>query len=91
MANKLGKAKEAALQFFKTANPEDEFFLVGFNERAQLFSPFTSNVEDLQSRILPASAQGQTALLDCHLSRTQSDAKRSFRQTSAAHHFRRWR
>src|SRR5713101_1485455 len=64
MANKLGKAKEAALQFFKTANPEDEFFLVGFNERAQLLSPFTSNVEDLQSRILPASAKGQTALLD---------------------------
>src|SRR6201981_2731250 len=64
MANKLGKAKEAALQFFKTANPEDEFFLVGFNERAQLLSSFTSNVEDLQSRILPASAKGQTALLD---------------------------
>src|SRR5216683_1921483 len=52
MANKLGKAKEAAFQFFKTANPEDEFFLVGFNERAQLLSPFTNNVEDLQSRML---------------------------------------
>jgi hypothetical protein len=25
MANKVGKAKEAALQFFKTANPQDEF------------------------------------------------------------------
>jgi Ca-activated chloride channel homolog len=64
MANKLGKAKEAAFQFFKTANPEDEFFLVGFNERAQLLSPFTSNVEDLQSRMLSASARGKTALLD---------------------------
>jgi Ca-activated chloride channel homolog len=28
MVNKIGKAKEAALQFFKTANPQDEFFLV---------------------------------------------------------------
>jgi Ca-activated chloride channel homolog len=64
MANKLGKAKEAALQFFKTANPQDEFFLVGFNERAQLLSPFTNNVEDLQSRMLSASAKGKTALLD---------------------------
>ena len=64
MANKLGKAKEAALQFFKTANPQDEFFLVGFNERAQLLSPFTHNVEDLQSAMLPASAKGKTALLD---------------------------
>jgi Ca-activated chloride channel homolog len=64
MANKLGKAKEAAFQFFKTANPEDEFFLVGFNERAQLLSPFTNNVEDLQSQMLSAPAKGKTALLD---------------------------
>ena len=64
MANKLGKAKEAALQFFKTANPQDEFFLVGFNDRVQLLSPFTHNVEDLQSGLLSASAKGRTALLD---------------------------
>ncbi len=64
MSNKVGKAKEAAIQFFKTANPQDEFFLVGFNEHAELLSPFTDNVEDLQSRILPAPAKGRTALLD---------------------------
>src|SRR5580704_4300988 len=64
MTNKVGKAKEAALQFFKTANPQDEFFLVGFNERAGVLSPFTSNLDDLQSRILLASVKGRTALLD---------------------------
>jgi len=64
MANKVGKAKEAALQFFKTANPQDEFFLVSFNERAEIMSTFTSSVEDLQNRILSASAKGRTALLD---------------------------
>jgi Ca-activated chloride channel family protein len=64
MANKVGKAKEAALQFFKTANPQDEFFLVGFNDRAEVVSTFASSVEDLQSRILSASAKGRTALLD---------------------------
>jgi Ca-activated chloride channel family protein len=64
MTNKLGKAKEAAFQFFKTANPEDEFFLVGFNEHSELLSPFTTDVEDLQSRMLLASAKGRTALLD---------------------------
>ena len=36
MANKVDKAREAALEFFKTANPQDEFFLVSFNERAEL-------------------------------------------------------
>ena len=64
MANKADKAKEAAIQFFKTANPQDEFFLVTFSERAQLTSAFTSNVEDLASRILLTSAKGRTALLD---------------------------
>jgi Ca-activated chloride channel homolog len=64
MANKVGKAREAALQFFKTANPQDEFFLVSFNDRAELMSGFTSSVEDLQSRILSAPAKGRTALLD---------------------------
>src|SRR6266436_5167917 len=64
MANKVGKAKEAALQFFKTANPQDEFLLVSFNDRAEVTSTFTSSAEDLQSRILSASAKGRTALLD---------------------------
>jgi Ca-activated chloride channel family protein len=64
MRNKVGKSKEAVLQFLKTANPQDEFFLVGFNERAELVSTFTNSVEDLQSRILLASAKGSTALLD---------------------------
>jgi Ca-activated chloride channel homolog len=64
MANKVGKAKEAALQFFKTANPQDEFFLVSFNDRAEVLSTFTNSVEDLQGRLLSASAKGRTALLD---------------------------
>jgi Ca-activated chloride channel family protein len=64
MANKVGKAKEAALEFFKTANPLDEFFLVSFNEHAELVSTFTNRVEDLQSGLLAASAKGSTALLD---------------------------
>jgi Ca-activated chloride channel homolog len=64
MANKIGKAKEATLQFFKTANPQDEFFLVSFNDRAELISAFTSSAEDLQSRLLSASGKGRTALLD---------------------------
>lgn len=64
MANKVGKAREAAVQFFKTANPADEFFLVSFNERAELTSTFTNSVEDLQSSLMLTSAKGRTALLD---------------------------
>jgi Ca-activated chloride channel homolog len=64
MANKIGKAREAAIQFFKTANPQDEFFLVSFNERAELTSSFTNSVEDLQSRMMLTAPKGRTALLD---------------------------
>ena len=64
MANKVGKAREAAMEFFKTANPDDEFFLVSFNERAELTSSFTSSVEDLQSRMMLTVPKGRTALLD---------------------------
>ena len=64
MSNKIDKAREAALEFFKTANPQDEFFLVTFNERAELTSAFTNSVEDLQSRMLVTAPRGRTALLD---------------------------
>jgi Ca-activated chloride channel homolog len=64
MANKVAKAREAAVQFFKTANPQDEFFLVSFNERAELASSFTNSVEDLQSRLMLTAPKGRTALLD---------------------------
>ena len=64
MSNKVDKAREAALQFFKTANPQDEFFLVSFNERAELTSTFTNSVEDLQSRMMLTAPKGRTALLD---------------------------
>jgi len=64
MANKIGKAREATLQFFKTANPQDEFFLVSFNDRAELISAFTNSADDLQGRLLSASGKGRTALLD---------------------------
>ena len=64
MADKFEKSRLAAVQFFKTANPQDEFCLVDFNDRAQLASPFTPSVEELQDRLMYSSAHGQTALFD---------------------------
>lgn len=64
MSNKVDKARLAAIQFFKTANPQDEFCLVSFNDRAQLVSRFTNQVEELQTRLMYTGAKGRTALLD---------------------------
>jgi Ca-activated chloride channel family protein len=64
MADKIDKSRQAAVQFFRTANPQDEFFLVNFNDRAQLISPFTASVDDLQDRLMYTGAHGLTALFD---------------------------
>jgi len=64
MSDKIDKSRLAAVQFFRTANPQDEFFLVNFNDRAQLASPFTPNVEEIQDRLMFTSARGMTALYD---------------------------
>jgi Ca-activated chloride channel homolog len=64
MGHKLEKSRLAVAQFFKTANPEDEFFLVQFNDSADLVQPFTRNLEDIQNRLTFTQSKGKTALLD---------------------------
>jgi Ca-activated chloride channel homolog len=64
MSDKIAKSRMAAVQFFKTANPADEFFLVDFNDRAELATPFTHSIPELQNRLLFTGAHGSTALLD---------------------------
>src|SRR5689334_10148437 len=48
MGPKLIKSRQAAAAFFRTANPEDEFFLIEFNDSPRLSVPLTRNVEDIQ-------------------------------------------
>ncbi len=64
MGAKLLKSKEAVAQFFKTANPDDEFFLVQFSDNANLIQPFTGNLEEIQNRLTFTRSHGRTALLD---------------------------
>lgn len=64
MGNKLNKSRQAASQFFKTSNPEDEFFLIQFNDRPQMAVPFTHDSEEIMNRLTFTQAKGRTALLD---------------------------
>ncbi len=64
MRNKIKKATEAAAAFFKTSNPEDEFFLIEFSDRPKLTVPFTSDPDEVYDRIAHAKPFGRTALLD---------------------------
>jgi Ca-activated chloride channel family protein len=64
MANKIDRAREAVVEFFKTANPEDEFFMIAFADRPEEVTDFTRSVEDLEGRLLYTVPRGRTALLD---------------------------
>lgn len=64
MKEKMSKAREAVVQFMQTANPADEFFIVGFSNRPELLAGFTDSVGDIQSRLITAAPSGMTALLD---------------------------
>ncbi len=64
MGYKMSKAREAVAQFFKTVNPEDEFFLVQFNNRPEMVTGFTRSLEEIQSRLTFVRSKGRTALLD---------------------------
>ena len=64
MGYKMGKAREAVAQFFRTANPEDEFFLIQFNDRPELMGGFTRSLEEIQNRLTFTQSKGRTALLD---------------------------
>lgn len=81
MRDKLAKSREALDQFLRTANPEDEFFLVEFSNRASLTVPFTADSATIRNRLSHAEAQGRTALLDAV--RLAMDTMRT------AHHTRR--
>jgi Ca-activated chloride channel homolog len=63
MGTKLGSSRQAVAQFMKTANPEDEFFLIEFSDHANIAAEFTSIPEELQNRLTFTQARGATALL----------------------------
>lgn len=64
MEDKLQNSKDAALQFCKTANPEDLFMLVAFNSRPYMVSDVTGDYAKLLAEMLFAQSEGTTSLMD---------------------------
>ena len=64
MTSKIDRAREAVVEFFKTANPQDEFFMITFADKPEEIADFTSSVDDIQGRLLYTIPRGRTALLD---------------------------
>ena len=64
MGRKMTKSRAAIAQLLQTANPEDEFFLVKFNDHVELAQPLTSEPADILARLSRTVPEGRTALLD---------------------------
>jgi len=64
MNSKIERAREAVIEFFKTANPQDEFFLISFADKPEQLSDFTQSVDDIRGKLVYTVPKGRTALLD---------------------------
>ena len=49
MGEKIGRAKDAAIAFLKTTNPEDEFFLLTFADQPKVLEEFTSDFSEIRT------------------------------------------
>jgi Ca-activated chloride channel homolog len=64
MGEKLRRSRMAAREFFRTSNPEDEFFLVEFDSTPRLEVPLTSDTGTIENQLTFSRSHGSTALLD---------------------------
>src|SRR5262252_3111269 len=54
----------AALSFVRKSNPEDETFIVHFDNEVRLDQDFTSSIDDLEKSLADSTPFGQTAIYD---------------------------
>jgi Ca-activated chloride channel family protein len=64
MSDTIGKARDAAVSFFKTNNQEDEYFLMTFSDRPVVDREFTSDINAIQNELALKDAKGCTTLYD---------------------------
>jgi Ca-activated chloride channel family protein len=64
MTDKINRARNSILEFLRTANPQDEFFVIGFNDRPELITDFTNSIDNIEARLLTVKPGHRTALLD---------------------------
>lgn len=68
MRDKRAKVEAAALALVKDSNPQDEVFVVNFNDEAYLDLPhgenFTSNIKEMEEALTRIDSRGGTAMRD---------------------------
>lgn len=64
MTNKIDDARTAVGEFFKNANPEDDYFVITFADRPRVLADATQSSESIQAKLASVTPAGHTALLD---------------------------
>jgi len=64
MKGRIGRSLDALKRFLDTSHQDDEFFLVGFNNRASLLQDFTSSADRIIGHLMMVAPKGSTALYD---------------------------
>jgi Ca-activated chloride channel homolog len=64
MQDKIETERAAVEQFFKNANPEDDYFAITFNNQPRVLSDVTHSVAGIETELGQTQPSGSTALLD---------------------------
>lgn len=64
MKDKRAKVAAAALALVRASNPQDEVFIVNFNDVAYLDQPFTNDIRRLEQILAKINTAGGTAMCD---------------------------
>lgn len=83
MRNKRERVNSAALSFVRSSNPEDESFIVNFDDSAYLEQDFTSSIGDLMDALDNLDTRGETALFDAVYLSVEKVVKEGKRDTKA--------
>ena len=76
MTGKRTRVAAAALEMVKQSNPDDEVFIVNFNDDTHFDQPLTNDVKKLQAGLAKMEARGGTAMRDA-LSKSINYVKRN--------------
>jgi len=64
MANKFVTERAAVEEFFKNANPQDDYFVITFSDQPRVLTSATQSIDEIQQKLALDNPDGQTALLD---------------------------
>ncbi len=64
MKDNIHTARNSVVRFLESGNPDDEFFLVTFNQKTTLVQSFTHQSSSIQNQISFSQPGGRTALYD---------------------------